>query len=666
MADNVIVVKNTDNIVVIDQGSTASVTQATNAANAAQAAIAVVESVKDDVLQLEANVNATINSAVQSATETATTQAEIATTKATDAFTSKQAAAISEKNSKISETNAANSANLANLAAQAHADTAKTTLALLNADLAWTADKRALVTNDPISTNNGIYIKLGASGTGSWQKSAYIPEIINGSVTPIKTTFITRDTDYNLYDQNYMAGVAMIASGAQLSARTTGGIASAVYRIAVIKIDPNTQYSIIKELTNRFVAVTSSELYSFDNVFAITSVGGTCVVADAHVLTTNAALTNITFTSDANAQYLYIAYTEIGASCFMQIAKGLQTDFSVDVNTTPLWLNGLKVYRQKDTYNKQEVNSLVANSSLYKPMYAVYDSTTKTMTVMQQCKFDKSYYIGINFMHSIAGFNNCDCFRLDEMAIYKNTNGVFAKQYEGALLNGGQEWECALREKTASDFMGGRAHGAEVYTDVACVVDGTFVDLLTVSSFTKACNDIEIVTNSKLNRVGSPTDYVADHHKQIIFSPTDLIVSQKVKWLQSLTMSASFLCMFPVARRFGETTSATYGNTLPYITNKGFRDTDFAILDLAVNHSNFVYTNGVKSATLYNSGTGYQFKARVELLDSSNLPNNAMAISNAAQYNKMYFDHCGADYVTTIGEVWRNTAKYTIEYNGYV
>lgn len=48
----------------------------------------------------------------------------------------------------------------------------KTTLALLNADLAWPADKIAVVTNDAVAVNNTTYIKLGSSGAGSWQVSA--------------------------------------------------------------------------------------------------------------------------------------------------------------------------------------------------------------------------------------------------------------------------------------------------------------------------------------------------------------------------------------------------------------------------------------------------------------------------------------------------------------
>ncbi|NVN91285.1 MAG: right-handed parallel beta-helix repeat-containing protein [Desulfuromonadales bacterium] len=82
-----------------------------------------------------------------------------------------------------------NSANLgASLASLLQSQTAGTlgyqTVAAMNADLAHPANTIALVTNDPTSTNNTYWIKLGASGTGSWQKSsqpAAIP-LVNASL----------------------------------------------------------------------------------------------------------------------------------------------------------------------------------------------------------------------------------------------------------------------------------------------------------------------------------------------------------------------------------------------------------------------------------------------------------------------------------------------------
>lgn len=45
----------------------------------------------------------------------------------------------------------------------------------LDASLGYIADTVAYVTNDATATNNGIYIKTGAAGSGSWTKSVYDP-----------------------------------------------------------------------------------------------------------------------------------------------------------------------------------------------------------------------------------------------------------------------------------------------------------------------------------------------------------------------------------------------------------------------------------------------------------------------------------------------------------
>lgn len=48
-------------------------------------------------------------------------------------------------------------------------------LALLNADLARSANTMAWVYGDPVAANNGVYGKVGASGTGSWTRRSDLP-----------------------------------------------------------------------------------------------------------------------------------------------------------------------------------------------------------------------------------------------------------------------------------------------------------------------------------------------------------------------------------------------------------------------------------------------------------------------------------------------------------
>ncbi|AIF51994.1 hypothetical protein [Pelosinus sp. UFO1] len=276
MADNVIVVRGTDNIVVIDQGSAASVAQVTNAANAAQAAITIVENVKNDVLQSETNINETIENAVIESTATAVTQAGIATTKATEA--TGQAVIATQKAIEADNSNlaAASSANAANLAAQNIGSLAFTTVALMNTDLAHGANAICLVTNDPTITNNGQYIKLGASGAGSWQKSAYVPPLASNAV---------KNTDVYVSSNNLVNSIASYLD--TILNKTTGATStqSGWKTTDFIPISASTSY---------FFSTVRYICYYDSNKTFISSVDG--------------SYTNYTTASPSNAAYMRVTY----------------------------------------------------------------------------------------------------------------------------------------------------------------------------------------------------------------------------------------------------------------------------------------------------------------------------------------------------------------------
>lgn len=64
------------------------------------------------------------------------------------------------------------------------------TLAALNAALAYPAGTMAYVTNDATTSNNGYYIKSGASGSGAWTRSSYDPvNNLSAEVDVLKSDF---------------------------------------------------------------------------------------------------------------------------------------------------------------------------------------------------------------------------------------------------------------------------------------------------------------------------------------------------------------------------------------------------------------------------------------------------------------------------------------------
>lgn len=63
-------------------------------------------------------------------------------------------------------------------------DVAKTTKALLDADLAYDANSTAIVYADATDANNDLYVKSGASGAGSWTNTGALHSIMEGLANP--------------------------------------------------------------------------------------------------------------------------------------------------------------------------------------------------------------------------------------------------------------------------------------------------------------------------------------------------------------------------------------------------------------------------------------------------------------------------------------------------
>ena len=290
-------------------------------------------------------------------------------------------------------------------------------------------------------------------------------------------------------------------------------------------------------------------------------------------------------------------------------------------------------------------------------LYINVTSNSKVTIFKQSGEKSGAYYIGQDFVHSYNTTTNVDVWRLQAAYIYTKNGNSFTKFTNFPIINLG-EWECALMEVGANDFIGGLAHGDEIMSDVLFLLDGSPIDLTSNGIYTG--NKINILVNSVLNRADSPDDKVAKHVKYYEITKDDIIITQKVEWLQSLTMGKSYLTMLPIARTVDNTEDGEY------ITNKGFKNNYFNVLDLSYGHDNVLYEKGVSEAVIWNDGAGYKAFAKVEILESNELPNADMAFSSSSNYNKIYFDYCGYGYKTSVGEIWNNKARYIIDYYGYV
>jgi len=113
------------------------------------------------------------------------------------------------------------------------------------------------------------------------------------------------------------------------------------------------------------------------------------------------------------------------------------------------------------------------------------------------------------------------------------------------------EWDCAIKEVGASDFMGGKQHGDEIYDAYYIYADGKILDP-TQSLTPFYCDAIELVQTSKLNRVGQPTDYLLKHSKHIKITPKNVFCEQSFKALQTFQVNLSYSAMLPIAPTYAD------------------------------------------------------------------------------------------------------------------
>lgn len=284
---------------------------------------------------------------IQGLANTATTQAGIATNQAnlatTNGATQVTLAAIEKTAAQTAKT-AAEVATAAALAIQVVGGAiGKTTRALLNADLAWPVDKIAVVTNDPTPENNTTYIKLGASGVGSWQVSgtspqavlrAYVDSIIgingfeNGWALPVVDASGRNaggwrpDGTFEPIKLKIPAGnVSQASLNSDLNSRILGsGIGS------MFSIQPSESgYSLVIQGTNGQL------------ILAIPQTGGAILATVTHALSADTATTALTALSTQTASKAsanYLVYPSVDGSNKKQLMAARLSDGKTYALTT--------------------------------------------------------------------------------------------------------------------------------------------------------------------------------------------------------------------------------------------------------------------------------------------------------------------------------------------
>ena len=248
-------------------------------------------------------------------------------------------------------------------------------------------------------------------------------------------------------------------------------------------------------------------------------------------------------------------------------------------------------------------------------------------------------FINYNIVHSVVKNSNCDTWRLSVVYFCDCEFNCIRP-----LTRPGAEWEMALKLVGRPDFIGGYAHGDELYEKIALTVDGKIYKPTEINDLTS----FDELSFEVWSKGFDPNDSVSEalyHYKKITVDKKKVSVDQEVKWLNSYELKNSYLAMMPLLKsetdlyRIGK--EGEYSPIPESLSLSEKKDIDA------------IYMLGSK---------GFIFSLEVNkyLTFGDNENQYLLSDNGGVPYNKIYFilNHGGS---VAEGDIWNTTTVYTIE-----
>lgn len=246
-------------------------------------------------------------------------------------------------------------------------------------------------------------------------------------------------------------------------------------------------------------------------------------------------------------------------------------------------------------------------------------------------------YIFYHIVHTVKEKANADTWRLGQAFA---ADDAFGNEYE--ITPAGAEWDMALRILGRDDFIGGYAHGDEIFTAVSMQLDGHEVEITSLTEPT-AFREITI----RVSSVGyDPADHMTEacrHKKEYVIDQNGITLHQTVKWLHDYKLSSCYMAMMPPKKTLTDSYETDVDPTPAPMPDHAFsvlHCTQAAVFGTALSKLRFEM-----SVPKYLSLTDSRFL----VTDNGN-----------GRYNKMYFVICNRADVSQ-GDVWETVTRYRIK-----
>jgi hypothetical protein len=324
-------------------------------------------------------------------------------------------------------------------------------------------------------------------------------------------------------------------------------------------------------------------------------------------------------------------------------------------------------------YNNK-INSVASSSSQYssptqsteeKIKYStdnifIYSFNGVINIFVKGSKEESNRYIGYQIKHSSMELDknqnssNYDIWNLNGANEYKRNDEDKFMHTANVVTTG--EWELAIKEEGATDFVGGLVHGDEITKEYKLEVDGQEESV--ESLYKGNVNEVKFSTVSDLfrdNTITSEPEKIGVHLKEYTFNKGGLTLKQEVTFTEELTLRRSYLTMLPILRKSEGVTGDQITDTV--ITNYDNVEYDVSNEDFSI--PEITHTEASKAVI---SGQRSGITATVNILNKepSSIPTNFL-LSNSEYYNKVYFGFNQDWHEVKMGEVWEQTTHYQID-----
>lgn len=437
-----------------------------------------------------------------------------------------------------------------------------------------------------------------------------------------KLNFVEKE---NLFDGKYRAGVLLQGSSPYAL------MSSANAQTAEIKIEPSTTYYWGRETPSRMnwgTATKQLNVGDFLDGSIKQNMSGTGTTSTPEIYS---------FTTGPNDQYLYINNSLNNETKYLIVTKTKLTRVEKKPYDTVVPSSNF------DVVTPQNIREFIPNDD--RTILLKYDGANNLYIYVPSRK--TSLYVRYLYKKVVDSAINMNQWRVFTTTI---CNEDLSVRYD---LDSQTEWEGAIKEKDAADFIGG-THGDERNIDTSLLVDGKEISLSTTAFTMNAYDEVKTVNHSILNRADTPGTDLLKRTKINVWRIDSYSVENIYTCLQDFQIEQSKITLMS-CRYIDPTTQKT-------LIAKGRRDSDYSTNILSKDSVGDLSTRTKDTHLMEFWGDELYLSAECSA-DYSKYTNRNQYVENFSNEvvprAKMYFDVTGS-YAIKKDEVLRNKSLYKI------